>query len=153
MIGLILGVLGSLIVLMQYLDREMVREKLQRLGTRQKLTMDELYNLYYSDSGLPKALVEMLLEEIADATMIPAAMLRPTDSFTNELKQLDPSKWGLGDTYIEFVWHAERRESRYGVKTDLSKVITIDDYIRLIGAIELRHNPAFKSSEKLFQNG
>ncbi|MBF0556332.1 MAG: hypothetical protein HQK96_17585 [Nitrospirae bacterium] len=104
----------------------------RRFLGRAELSPDEFYQQYYETSGLPKDQVIEILNNIAYVLAIPAAQLRPTDRFTEELKS-EPG-WefddGLGILELELD-HLFRKKGLI----QIPEIKNIDDYIRFIIAI------------------
>lgn len=110
------------------------QRKITRVSTRAPLGPDQFYEKYYASSGLPKRVVLQLLKEVANASDIPVPLLRPEDRFTVELAPI--KGWEFDDGLVELSWLTEDREKRFAGKVDLSKIQTVDDYIRTIGQLE-----------------
>ena len=107
------------------------RKKNARLGQRERLTPDEFYERFYAGAGLPKTLVLELLKEVADSVEVDAGLLRPSDRFSVELMdinfgRLTPLDGGL----FEVNFRAELRAKKLGADLDLSRILTLHDYIK-----------------------
>ncbi|MDA2912924.1 hypothetical protein MYX77_03005 [Acidobacteriia bacterium AH_259_A11_L15] len=109
------------------------RRKIKQLGPRQPMSADEFYQMFYSQSQLPKEVVLELLKEVAESIEVPPTLLRPEDRFSAEMA--DDAAWGPDGGLAEVTFAAERREKRLGVAVDLSKIQTLDDYIRAFSYI------------------
>ena len=112
------------------------RGKMARFGDRKPLESDDFYEKFYADSGLPRALVLELLQEVGDSVEIVPTLLRPQDRILvelSDLKSLKPADGGLA----EVTFAAQRRQKKLGVTVDITKIQTVDDYIRRFGALEV----------------
>ena len=115
----------------------LVRAKRRRMGSRQPISFDDLYKDYYEESRIPKPLVQRLLREVSYYTDIRVGLLRPTDRFDRELKPLE--EWyAFDDSLAPMEWKAKACERKFHVSIDLSKIQTLDDYVRTFGRLEAR---------------
>lgn len=109
------------------------RRKITRLGNRQAMTPTEFYETFFADSGLPEEIVVELRDEIGCSVEIPPELLRPQDGFRVELA--DDLTWGIDGGEAELMFAAERRQEKWGVRVDLAKIQTVEDYIRTFGSL------------------
>lgn len=103
--------------------------KMQRFRQRQPLNDDEFFAKFYSNQGLSKRDVLALRQEIAAAIEIAATLLRPEDRFMVELADVKgraPVDGGLAEMTV----CAQRRIKATGRNVDISRLQTVDDYIR-----------------------
>ncbi len=120
-----------------FLQPKYNRRKIARLGRREEVPLDDFYARFYAGTGLAKEIVRESLREIESATDIPATLLRPDDRFGVELAPLAGEEFG--DGLVELIWNTSRREKESGLRVDLSKITTIDDYIRTAGSLTTRN--------------
>ncbi|MCG6552538.1 MAG: hypothetical protein L7F77_09440 [Candidatus Magnetominusculus sp. LBB02] len=119
-------VLGA--ILTEIFNGDKARRK--RFLGRAELCPDEFYQQYYEKSALPKDLVIEILNDVAHALFLPAALLRPTDRFTKELASEPGWEFGDGLGLMEMKLDILLRikDPNYYLP-DLNK---LDDYIRLV---------------------
>jgi hypothetical protein len=111
--------------------RWMKRDRILQLGERVCLSADDFWEQFYAASGLPRGRAEEVLKLISEAAEIPQGMLRPQDRFRVELRPLQ-KKWGsLDDTGFSMIVLTGALEKKYGVRIDLGRINTVDDYIRV----------------------
>lgn len=104
-------------------------KKRAMFANRQSLSMDEIYTHYYSDSGLSKAVVLNLWENVAELLRLPKGKLRPTDEFGKELGPYQV----IDDDLNELQSFTLRQLKQVGASVDFSTIKTLDDYIRCLG--------------------
>lgn len=127
--------IGGAILVAVLLERRSLKAKKSRLGSRASMSFDNFYNSYYAESHIPKPILLRLLQEVSYYTDIPMNLLRPSDRFDRELAPL--KKWyAFDDSLAPMEWHAKALEKKFGTSVDLSKIQTVDDYIRTFGALE-----------------
>jgi hypothetical protein len=61
------------------------RKRAARFADREELSMEQIFERFYKDRGVPKDLVLELWNEAAEALSVPGGKLRPTDRFDKEL--------------------------------------------------------------------
>jgi hypothetical protein len=129
-----IGILGWTIFRSStYVDR--IRRS--RFAGRTPLDDNSFYERYYSSSGLRQDIVAQMRHEIETALRIPAQTLLPTDRFSTELSVV--RGWEYTDDGPDELFLLNRdREKRLGVQIPLAELKTVDDYIRTVGAFELR---------------
>lgn len=94
-----------------------------RFDGRRQLSFDEIWDYYYSNSGLRRELVEEALRIIEKAIGVPIGKLRPDDRFS---EQLAPERgWEMDDSLAELLWHL-----RPVPRTDSAVIETVDDFVR-----------------------
>jgi hypothetical protein len=99
------------------------------LSDRESLTVEEIFSKFYGSSGISKAAVVQLWEEVATTLGYDASRMRPTDRFGVELKEFQFMD-GEVDSLSAI---AHERMKQHGLNIDWSKVATVDDYIRAFG--------------------
>lgn len=102
------------------------------LGTREDLSADDFYGLYYLESGLDREIVGELLTHVAVELRLAPGKIRPTDRFSKELASGASLGWDSG--YAMLITEIRSLAKRRGVVID-RKVETIDDYIRIMASI------------------
>ncbi|SRR5713101_841985 len=126
-----IGFFACLIWVGVFSHRYIRNQRLKRFKGRSSLTPDEIYQQFYSSSGIPKTVVLDVLKEISEATEIAQGLIRPTDRFDIELA---PAKgWEeMDDASLELKTYAEKLGNR---TVSLSKVHTVRDYIELVAEV------------------
>lgn len=115
------------------------RKKAARFKGREALAADEFYNQFYAETGLSKAVVLELLQEVAKSVEVDPNLLRPSDRFKSELADIDfGTMFNLDGGLFELTSRAEMRLRKLGAKVDLSRLLTLEDYIRTLGELESR---------------
>jgi len=121
---------GGAVLLWEFIPR---RRRNERFKDREELAMDSIFNQFFAQARLPKALVVELWNEVANALGVPPGKLRPADRFD---KELAPVKgWGFDDDIVEVCWAAERRLKKLGMKAEHSDVRTLGDYVEYFCAL------------------
>lgn len=90
------------------------------------LNYDEIYQQFYASSGLDKASMIEVWQEIAQVLKVPAERLRPTDKFGKDIGAYWITSEAL-DTLGEL---AQQRAKRLGIAIDLASIMTVDDYVK-----------------------
>jgi len=110
------------------------RRKINRFQDRGRITPDQFYDTFYSNSGLSRQTVLQLLDEVAESIRIPAGLLRPQDRFEVELAD---EKWYWPDWGLdELSENASTRLKKLEAAVEADKIKTVDDYIRTFGSLE-----------------
>ena len=99
---------------------------LRMLNERNSLSNEEIYDKFYSSSGLDKGLVIELWHEIAKALRVPAQKLIPTDAFGKDVG----AYWITSESLDHLSELARKRSEMLGLSTDLSSIKTVDDYVK-----------------------
>jgi len=102
------------------------RRKKNLLAHREALSPQEIYAKYYASSGLPENCVTQLWEELAKTLGYEASRIRPSDQFGVDLKEF---RWVDGEVSDLSAIALERSRTKH-LRIDLSKLLTVDDYIR-----------------------
>ncbi len=118
--------LGALAEILASLQE--AREKKKIFAKREPLSVDEIYERYYANSGVSKNKFGERWSEIANTLLIPSEKLRPSDSFG---KELGPYRV-IDDNLDELEKIAAKHIKEMKIKVDLSTVKTLDDYIQLL---------------------
>lgn len=101
------------------------RSMLRWLDLRESLSDDEIFERYYFDRGLEKKAVLEIWHEIADTLGLPAAQLRPTDRFGQDI-----GAYLLTSEAIDALSTlALKRCKRQGLALNLSTIKTVDEYV------------------------
>ncbi|MBF0487586.1 MAG: hypothetical protein HQK98_05435 [Nitrospirae bacterium] len=100
--------------------------RVNRFLSREELSTDEFYQLYYESSGLPKDQVIEVLNFLAIELHIPAALLRPTDRFTEEL---EPKGLFFENAFDGLIMELNCLLTEKGL-THIPDIKNIDEYIR-----------------------
>jgi len=106
------------------------RGKRDLLAHRETLSPEEIYAKFYASSGLSEDCVRQLWDEIAKALGYESSRIRPSDRFGIDLKEF---QWVDGEV-SDLDGIATERCKKKNLKIDLSKILTVDDYIRAFGA-------------------
>lgn len=93
---------------------------------REIMDMSTIYRSWYLSRGVSESDFRDIWGEIADALQIPAGLLRPSDKFGNEVGS--SARFGSCDL-DELSTSAIMRAERFGISVDLSRIVTIDDYV------------------------
>ncbi len=120
--GLVLG-FGVAVLSMSAVSSS--RRTKEALGERPALSEDEIYRNFFGDSGIPKAVVLELWNEVASALSLPAGKLRPSDRFGQELGAYLITSEKL-DSLASI---ATARAKRRGATVDLSRIDTLCQYV------------------------
>lgn len=106
------------------------RGKRDLLAHREALSPEEIYARFYASSGLSEDCVRQLWEEIAKTLGCDSSRIRPSDRFGIDLKEF---QWIDGEV-SDLDAIASERCKKKDLKIDLSKILTVDGYIRAFGA-------------------
>lgn len=110
-------------ILFSLFGRRADLRRAKRLSHRPELSLQEFWEQFYRDSGIPPSLLSEALRVIEEATAVPRGQLRPQDRFAEELA---PEKgWEFDDGLAELRWELEARG-----KSRESMVLTVDEFIR-----------------------
>ncbi|MBF0487352.1 MAG: hypothetical protein HQK98_04260 [Nitrospirae bacterium] len=139
----IVGVLFYFII--RELDGTIPRKR--RFLDRAELSPDEFYQQYYESSGLPKDKVIEIRNFIAHEIEIPAALLRPTDRFSEELKPDAFSNFDDGLAVVEMELDYILRKKGLRQAPDIKNM---DDYIRCIIALGSVEPESYQSTKGTF---
>lgn len=127
----VLGALfGSGIYAAYRLEKTRIPQKQSRFNDRESLASEEIFERFYSSSGLPKDNVIRLWLCVAETLKLDAGKLRPTDSFDVELSPVDgfPTPDELNDLtdFYKSEWN------KLGGVGDPPKIATLDEFIRVL---------------------
>ncbi len=117
-------------------QRKMYRQKAKPFESREDMSAEEFYSRFDGRSGLTMDEVTSVLLDVASEIGVPAGRLRPDDRFAQERRPVQGWEYDDGIGILE--WLARRRAKALGVAVDLSRVATLDDYIRFMVAVEQR---------------
>ena len=101
-------------------------EPLRALNKRIPLGDEEIYDKFYSSSGLDKELVIELWHEVAKVLRAPAQKIIPTDSFGKDIG----AYWITSESLDQLSELARKRSEMLGLSIDLSSIRTVDDYVK-----------------------
>lgn len=107
------------------------RQKELFFSKREPLSEEDIYRQYFLDSGLSQPIVLELWSEVAKTLGIPVGKLRPADRFGQELG----GYWFVGDELDVLSKMAIDRVRRSGAVLDLSKITTLDEYIKILATL------------------
>ncbi|MBF0456893.1 MAG: hypothetical protein HQK99_03255 [Nitrospirae bacterium] len=102
----------------------------KRFSDRAELSPDEFYRQYYYSSGLPKDQVIEILNDISRALAIPAALIRPTDRFTEEL-MFEPD-WAFESELDCLAMDLDALSQERCPGYPMPDIKDVDEYIRFI---------------------
>lgn len=107
--------------------RFVVRGQQQRAIAREREAMstEEIYRAWYQSRDVRKDTFAELWTEVAECLRQSPGLLRPQDRFGEDVGRA----WITTDELDELRAKAVRRAEALGVKLDLSKIRTVDDYI------------------------
>jgi hypothetical protein len=105
--------------------------KQSTLNQRPDITNDELYETYFKDSGLPKAIVVELWDEVAACLHVPRAKMRPTDRLGKEVG----GYWITSEDLDALEARAKNRARHAGKSLDVSTIDDVGGYVRMVGAL------------------
>lgn len=137
-------VLVVIVSLAAYLfaERYIRRKKLKRFHGREPLEEAEFYNLFYAQSGLPKALVVQALRDVASTLNLPQGKLRPSDALYDDLGPVKGFEYDDELNLLEDFVHGKLK--KLGADADLGKMSTLDDLIRTLVTAEMRSSKSFE---------
>ena len=127
-------VLLALIPLVLYgEDRRRLRRRLKEepFKERVRLTSEEFYETYYSDSGFSKCAVSQVQKLFSREVGIPAGYLRPEDN----LSKLSVKGFWDGRLAVKASLEVTELDQSFGVRFG-SGTQTLDDFIRLATLLE-----------------
>ena len=110
------------------------RKSLSALQKREALSNDEIYQRFYSSSGLDKNAVIEVWWEIAHVLHAPADRLRPTDRFGKDVG----TYWITSEELDALHAVAQQRARRQGLSVEFASIETVDDYVRNL-AVPVKH--------------
>jgi hypothetical protein len=117
----ILAIFGVLVVIF---GRRAELRRAWRFRNRPVLSVQEFWEQFYRESGVPLNTISDALQVLETATSVPKGRLRPEDRFA---KELAPEKgWEFDDGLAELRWELESRG-----RARESVVLTVDDFIRV----------------------
>ena len=93
---------------------------------RELLSDSQIYERFYQASGLDEAAVKSIWHEISNALELESGFLRPTDEFGRTFAK----NWLTNDVLEDLELRATARAKRMNRRINLSKIRTVDDYIR-----------------------
>lgn len=102
------------------------------LQSRESLSHRQIFDAFYSDSGLDRDLVKELFEHVSAELGLPVGKLRPSDRFTVELAPQKGNEWDSG--YAILLFELQNLASRKGKRID-RPIETIDDYLRSMAEV------------------
>jgi hypothetical protein len=104
------------------------KKELGCLKGRVSIGIEELYERYYANSGLSKASVSEIWNEIATTLRVPPEKLRPTDRFGEDIGLY----FGPSDRLDTLSQLASKRARRRQLNVRLAAFRTVDDYVRAL---------------------
>lgn len=120
--------LGACAVLGLCAERLRVKRKKSRFTGRENLPLEQIYRLYYSDSGLSQNSVLEVWQELAKRLAIAPGLLRPDDRFDNQLAPENgfPTEDELADVEAYMQELAEKST------VSLGNIQTFGDAVRIL---------------------
>jgi hypothetical protein len=103
---------------------------LSALQKREALSDDEIYQRFYVSSGLDQDSVIEVWHEIASILHAPAARLRPSDRFGEDVG----AYWITSEELDALGVAAEQRAKREGLSVELASIETVDEYVSKLAA-------------------
>lgn len=124
----------ALLVLLRRASRSTAQVKEERLTGREELSAQGLWDRYYSKTSVPVDVVADALGEIHRCLGIAAGKVRPEDRFDKELADIGaPLDGSLYELFSELKLRCEPTGS-----WPRGKIATVDDYVRVLAAVECR---------------
>jgi|GEM_PF-6720174 len=131
----LLALMRSLMQLGKWNEKGAVADP--RFPNREPLSLDGFYEEYYASHRFPRTVVLDVLTRFASAVRVPAAMLRPEDTFNSFLHHDDndgesvvPDRDACEQMAVETASAIREAEHRYGANLFSGQLNTLDDYIR-----------------------
>ena len=106
--------------------RHLRQRERRALAQRELLSDSQIYDRFYGSSGFDEAAVKVIWHEISDALQMESGLLRPTDEFGKTFAK----NWLTNAALEELELKATARAKRMKRRINLSKIRTVDDYIR-----------------------
>lgn len=130
MIVILAGVVIALVTLAS-MRSSGVRRK--RLAGRDRLTVEEFFHQFYSETGIAFSVVREALWEIANATDVEEGYLRPEDRFDDVLRPA--AGWEHDDGLNLLGTNLLQRARKAGISLDLPTIRSVDDYVRSLNRV------------------
>lgn len=102
------------------------------IRARETLSLDQIYDRYYVESNLDRALVLELLNHVAQEMRIPVGKIRPGDRFSDELSPRRGNEWDSG--YGVLLYELKRCAAKRN-KAIQGPVDTVDDYLKAMAEV------------------
>jgi hypothetical protein len=115
-------------------DRIPRNKKRDRFKDRENLSPEQIFDMFYRETGCPRELVMDLWNEVADVLEIEPGKLRPTDRFDKELAAVEG--WEFDDDLTALSAAAMHGCQTKGLEKDLSTIQTLEDYIYFFSSLE-----------------
>jgi hypothetical protein len=122
--------MGGIVGLGLFIDSARLHAKRARIANRQKMTIDELYDTYYSATQISKDKVVYYWGVIASLLRLDPQKLRPTDRFAVELAPVNGKE--LSDEIEDVAQFLVDESKEKGFSFSPEKVKTMDDAIKLL---------------------
>jgi|SRR5579859_2578299 len=102
----------------------------QRFPERTPLSLDEFYEHFYGTQQFPRGIVLDVVTRYAAAARVPAAILRPEDSFATLAEHAQPDREACEQFTVETASAVKEAEQRFNANLFSGKLITLDDFVR-----------------------
>lgn len=127
-IVLVVALAGAVVGLVAIASKRASDSRRRRFQGRERLTVEEFFERFYTGSDVPLSSVKEALWEISTATEVDEGYLRPEDRFDEALR---PSRgWEYDDGLNLLGSNLSKRAAKAGFPLDLPKIGSVDDYIR-----------------------
>ena len=122
------GILGALLIWALTKDRRRIAEKRRRFANRQPIQPEDIYNVFYKDSGLDRELVDYYWKETARLLSLDPRLLRPEDTFERELGPIPGKEFEDEIEDLMDFLHLSSRER--DIQYTPSELLSLDDLIK-----------------------
>ena len=106
------------------------RRRARTFGDRPRITLEQIYQQHYLDSGIRMDVVVDLWNDVAKTFGVDPQQLRPDDAFG---KELGGGYLITSDDIDALTRIAEMRAKETSLKVDLQTITTLDGYVRTFG--------------------
>jgi len=111
------------------LARRRLPEKRRRFDNREKIDSMTIYDKYYDDIGIDTNRFLDLWNKIGDVLKLDPGLLRPSDSFDNELKPVEG--YFVEDELMDLQDYLKKEAKTRNISLNGVKLNTLDDVIKL----------------------
>ena len=115
------------VALLIYLfQKKKVNKYAEIISSREDLSLDEIYERFYGAEGFDRSAIFDIWQEIAGNLEVSVGKIRPSDRFGKEVGGYLVTSEKLDALGLA----AKKRAKKYGIKIEISKIASIDDYVR-----------------------